>query len=122
MAETDRAEASVLIVDDDADLREALVELVREAGFSVLGAPGGKEALEILRKSRPRLVLADLTMPDLDGVSFMDKALSMMEAAPVFVFITGALPSVTGDIGARLLRKPVDIDQLLHVVSEVCDS
>ena len=110
----------VLVVDDDSDMRESLLELLRDAGFPAVGAASGREALDIVRKSPPRLVLADLTMPGLDGTSLMRAVQSTMEVAPVFVFVTGALPSLVGDVGAPLMTKPVDIDLLLKLVSTHC--
>jgi len=120
MTDVETGNASVLIVDDDADLRESLVELLQDAGFSVLGAASGAEAIETLLRSRPRLVLADLTMPGMDGRSLMQKAQSILDVVPAFVFITGALPSAVGDTGAPVMTKPVDIDELLRVVSKHC--
>ena len=120
MTDVDRGEARVLIVNDDADLRESLVELLRDAGFSVRGAASGAEALDILLSSRHRLVLADLTMPGIDGRALMQQAQSILDVAPAFVFVTGAVPSAVGDTGAPIMTKPVDIDQLLRVVSQHC--
>jgi DNA-binding response OmpR family regulator len=109
-----------LIVEDDFDLREALVELLQEAGFSVRGAENGSTALDMLVSMRPRLVLADLTMPGLDGRSLMREAHARMDVAPAFVFVTGAPPSAIGDLRDRVISKPVDIDQLMTVVRRHC--
>jgi CheY-like chemotaxis protein len=120
MTDVETGKASVLIVDDDADLRESLVELLQDAGFSVLGAASGAEAIDTLLRARPRLVLADLTMPGVDGRSLMQQAQSILDVVPAFVFVTGAVPSAMGDIGVPVMTKPVDIDELLRLVSKHC--
>src|SRR5258705_11392290 len=58
----------VLIADDDADVREVLVESFRNAGFDVLEAANGLEALLCVKRDRPDAVVLDLMMPRLGGV------------------------------------------------------
>src|SRR5688572_3214670 len=57
----------VLVVDDDHDVREAVTELLRGAGYSVNAVADGKAALQSMRESRPQLVLLDLMMTGVDG-------------------------------------------------------
>jgi CheY-like chemotaxis protein len=62
---------TLLLVEDDADIREALSGLLAMEGFLVIGLPNGREALDWLRKSpRPELILLDLMMPVMDGWQF----------------------------------------------------
>jgi CheY-like chemotaxis protein len=112
----------LLVVDDDADLREALEEVLRDAGYEVLGATNGKHALEVLATAQPLpgLVLLDMMMPVLDGAGF---ARAMREVPawkdiPVLVFSASAnARQVAEELGAcGHLRKPVDVDTLLDAV------
>ena len=62
-----RADA-ILVVDDDADSRAMLVEYLEDKGFSVHAAPTGETALALADTLRPRVILMDLSMPNLDGL------------------------------------------------------
>jgi CheY-like chemotaxis protein len=112
----------LLVVDDDADLREALEEVLRDAGFEVRGAINGRHALEVLGAMPvlPGLILLDMMMPVLDGGGF---ARTMRQAPewrdiPVLVFSASAnARQVAEEIGAcGHLRKPVDVDTLVEAV------
>jgi two-component system cell cycle response regulator DivK len=59
---------AILVVDDDADSRELLVEYLEDTGFTVYGAPTGETALTLADTLRPRVILMDLSMPNLDGL------------------------------------------------------
>ena len=59
--------ASILIVDDQADIRRVLTRLVRLAGHDAVDLPGGPEALAHLARHIPDLILLDVMMPDIDG-------------------------------------------------------
>ena len=61
------APGSVLVVDDDGDVRALVVELLTRSGYDVSEAPNGREALKLLYEQRPDLVLLDISMPELDG-------------------------------------------------------
>src|SRR6266566_5188654 len=75
----------VLIADDDADVREVLVESFRDAGFDVLQAANGLEALLCVKRDRPDAVVLDLMMPRLGGVAALagpSRAPAPQPAAP----------------------------------------
>src|SRR5664279_716026 len=65
---TDRA---VLILDDDRDVAETIRELVEDQGFRAIHASNGREALALLEKVRPCLMLIDVFMPVMNGVEFL---------------------------------------------------
>lgn len=60
--------SSILVVDDDQDLRELYIELLRDLGHEVLGAADGLEALELAVSLEPELILTDWRMPRMDGL------------------------------------------------------
>jgi CheY-like chemotaxis protein len=66
-----RRELSVLVVDDDADLRELLRRLLQREGYRVVEAENGRAALDRIREARPGLILLDLMMPEMDGFEFV---------------------------------------------------
>ncbi|MHA7634719.1 response regulator [Corallococcus sp. M7] len=113
----------VLVVDDDTDLREALEEVLRDAGYTVFGAGNGLQALEVLRREPvpPSLVLLDMMMPVMDGATF-GRQMRQVEAwrdIPVLVFSASAnARQVAEEMGAcGYLRKPVDVETLLKAVA-----
>ncbi|MCA1780556.1 MAG: response regulator, partial [Xanthomonadaceae bacterium] len=62
---------TILIVDDEPDIRELIGEILAEEGFSPLLAGNAAEARETFDKARPDLVLLDVWMPDCDGISLL---------------------------------------------------
>jgi CheY-like chemotaxis protein len=114
---------TVLVVDDDADIRETLTEVLRGAGVEVVTAADGLEALRILRTGpAPCLVLLDLMMPIMDGYEFLEvqRADPVLAAIPTAVITAGYLvdSARTGDV--PLLRKPVGLRGLLAVIDRYC--
>ena len=79
--------ASVLLVEDDRDIREAVASLLEAEGYTVLTAAHGKEALAILERGQPCVVLLDLMMPVMSGWDFMDvvRKNKRLEDIPVVV-------------------------------------
>lgn len=61
----------ILVVDDHTDTREALLRLLKRDGYEVIGVTGGREALLFLQTHKPRLVILDYNMPDVDGLSVL---------------------------------------------------
>jgi two-component system, chemotaxis family, chemotaxis protein CheY len=118
------ATAHVLIVEDDADLRELLARLLSEEGYQVRVAANGAEALRAVERTMPALILLDMTMPVLDGWGF-SRALRERHhpdrpaIAPILV-MTAAVDAATraADVGAcGWVAKPFDVDRLLSEVA-----
>src|SRR5438105_11269088 len=82
--------ASVLVIDDDEDLRLLCGLFLRKGGFRVTQAADGREALDVARSDRPDLILLDLMMPVMDGWECLAelKADASLRDIPVFI-ITG---------------------------------
>ena len=115
---------SVLIVDDDRDIRETLQEILEQEGYEVLVAKNGQEALARARERRPAVVLLDLFMPVMDGVEFRRRQLQDPELADIPVVVVSAAADVEDRLGALgatgLLEKPLQIEQLFEVVARYC--
>jgi CheY-like chemotaxis protein len=113
----------VLIIEDDADLREMMAQLIVLEGYEAHTASNGREALDYLRHSqRPELILLDLMMPVMDGWEFRRQQRNDPAIADVPVVVLSALdPSRGADIGAvEFLKKPLDFDRLLALVRHYC--
>lgn len=113
----------VLVVDDDADVRFGLVEILADEGFEVASAVHGAEALELLRAGlQPALILLDLRMPVMDGEAFCerwreDEALARL---PVVIISAdaNAVERARRCGATGILEKPVDLDVLLNTIEK----
>ncbi|MBA2347849.1 MAG: response regulator transcription factor [Solirubrobacterales bacterium] len=87
----------ILVVDDDADVRGLVRELLERAGATVREAQDGREALRLLYDVRPELIILDVTMPDLDGWATLERVRDMTEV-PVLMLTArgGELEKVRG--------------------------
>src|SRR5688572_11919046 len=83
---------TVLVVEDDRDVRESIVEVLEEEGFAVTAAANGAEAIEQLRQSTalPGLILLDLMMPQMDGLQFRDAQRQVKDWASIPVILMTA--------------------------------
>ena len=84
-------EESVLIVEDDADTRERLRSVLERDGWAVSEAANGQEGLARLDEVRPGVVLLDLTMPVMDGFTFLERMRARPDCAEVPVIVLTAL-------------------------------
>lgn len=115
---------SVLVVDDDPDIRLTLAEILEDEGYSVATAGNGIEALAALQEVRPRLILLDLSMPRMDGTEFRRRQLS----DPAIAAIPTVVITAAGQVRDRLaplgisetLIKPLNMDRLLALVGRYC--
>lgn len=118
---------TVLVVDDDTELRESLRMVLEDAGYDALEAAGGAAALNVLRASGERLVvLLDLIMPLMDGIEVLravaaDAALATRHA---YILLTAddrpmaaANAALLASLAVPTVHKPVDIDDLLAAVA-----
>ncbi|WP_371498553.1 response regulator transcription factor [Kitasatospora sp. NBC_00374] len=109
--------ARVLVVDDEPALRDALESSLAFEGYEVATATDGYEALEAVERQRPDLVLLDIMMPRMDGLTTVRRMRSRGDAVPVLMLTArdAVGDRVTGlDVGADdYLAKPFELDELL---------
>ena len=112
---------SILLVEDDFDVREALVETLRDRGYAVESACDGEQALQLLQAgARPGLILLDLMMPRMSGSEFR----VAQQNDPTFAHLPVVLLSADGRMEEKArtlkvqgaIRKPIDLDELLEVI------
>jgi DNA-binding NtrC family response regulator len=111
----------ILVVDDEANARTALAELLRDEGYTVETAADGFKALPKLDDFAPDLLLTDLRMPGMDGLELMAKAREL-DAEMVVVLMTahGAVDSAVAAMrqgAADYLAKPINMDELVIVLA-----
>jgi CheY-like chemotaxis protein len=113
----------VLIVEDDADLRDMMAQLLALEGYRTESVPNGRAALDYLRRGDfPDVILLDLMMPVMDGWEFRRRQREDPQLARVPVVVLSALDqSRAVDLGgAAFLKKPLDFDRLLELVRQYC--
>jgi CheY-like chemotaxis protein len=112
----------VLVIDDDADLRDSIAALLRMHGYTVMVAGHGRDGLARLRDQRPDVILLDLNMPVMDGWEFRAEqarlADKQLAAVPVLL-CTAAIDAEAhaADLrAAAFIEKPLDMDVVLRAV------
>jgi DNA-binding NtrC family response regulator len=112
-------------VDDEANARSALAELLHDLGYSVETAADGFKALPKLAESLPDVVLTDLKMPGLDGMGLLQSVLSRdPECAVIVMTAFGAVDSAVAAMRAgatNYLTKPIHFDELARVVAHAVE-
>jgi CheY-like chemotaxis protein len=109
----------VLVVEDEADTRDALIALFRGAGLPVIASDEGRKALELAHVLAPSAVVLDLSMPGMGGLEFLARRhdVAALREVPVLV-VTGG--PVDEDVDADVvLAKPVDGRALVAAVSRL---
>jgi CheY-like chemotaxis protein len=108
---------TVLVVDDEADIRESLRDALGDEGYQVVVASNGKEALELLPGlSRPCAVILDIIMPVMSGTELYEAMLATPTLADIPVLMSTSDPSrVPGRV--PVMKKPINLDRLLTAVA-----
>jgi CheY-like chemotaxis protein len=109
----------VLVVEDDAELRESLCEFLRDEGFDTASAEDGAEALAKAHIARPDAIVLDLLMPVMDGLQLMEALSDEADLAniPIFVVSGRAQDAPRGE-RVSIFSKPVDVEALLIALRE----
>jgi CheY-like chemotaxis protein len=113
----------VAIIEDDAEFRTMLRELLEGEQYQVVALANGAEALEALRgDALPNVILLDVSMPVMDGFDFLRFRNEDPELAAVpVVLVTNAKPHERPTIGVSdVVRKPIDIDEILFAIRRYC--
>ena len=119
----------VLCIEDEAEMIELTRLVLEREGFEVLGAVGGSQGLEIIKREKPDLVLLDLMMPDIDGweVYRQMKADDQLAQIPVIV-VTAKAQSIDKVLGLQVAKvddyitKPFGPKELLESIRRILDN
>ena len=116
--------AKVLVVEDTLDTRELLHLYLTTAGFTVVTACDGREGLYMARAEKPDLVVTDLNMPHLDGLSLVRELRAESEFKDLPIIVLTAFGKQDRDeairAGAnRAVDKPTDLESLIDDINEL---
>lgn len=107
----------VLVVDDELSIRESLSEVVVEAGYRVLAAANGQEALERLRDAPvPALALVDLMMPIMSGWDLITVLRRMPQFESLPIVVISAMRPRDLPAGVMYVAKPFDLNEILQLL------
>jgi DNA-binding NtrC family response regulator len=117
-----KCKKTILMVDDDDHVRDLGARILKRAGYDILTAVNGKEALEVYKRAQEKiaLMILDLIMPEMGGKECLGELLKIDPEAKVIIS-TGAsaddeLKEAVKPYAKGLVNKPYEISQLLHAV------
>ena len=114
----------ILVVDDDADIREALRALLELRGHRVAEAPDGATALQLAEANKPDIVILDIGLPAVDGFEVAERLSSLPGTTPFVIGLSGFAQDKDfararhGGFDAYL-SKPAGVDELLRLIERV---
>ena len=113
---------TILVVEDDHDVREAFVQVLQSDGYEAVPAGDGEEALTQLQGGlTPCLILLDLMMPRMNGWEFIEHHRRLASRSPIVVVSAyGSQEQLGSDGVLAYMRKPVDIEALLELIARHC--
>ena len=114
------AQPCVMIVDDQEDVRDTLREVIELGGCEVVTAADGVEALQLLERMRPCLIVLDLLMPVMTGQEVLLELRKTPELAKLPVVVSTSAPHLAPS-GVPILPKPIDISKLWGWMRRTCD-
>jgi DNA-binding NtrC family response regulator len=120
-----KTQAKILVVDDEAIIRESLRDWLSDAGHYVLTAENGSQALEVIQREKPAVAIADLVMPGMDGIELMKRA-KELAADTMFIIITayGSIPTAVAAVreGAYdYIEKPFSPERVELLVEKLSE-
>jgi CheY-like chemotaxis protein len=108
---------TILVVDDEVEIRESLQDALADEGYAVVLASNGREALQLLPTlPRPCVIILDIIMPVMSGTELYQAMQASPALADIPVLISTSDPS-RAPAGLPLLKKPVNLDRLLTMVA-----
>ena len=114
-------EQSILLIEDDLDINEAIQSILKDENFKVNAVFNGKEALEYLKNSplNPSLILIDYMMPCMNGLQFREAQLQdpkIADIPTVMLSATNNFEDINKLKFQEYLPKPIDLDSLINIV------
>jgi CheY-like chemotaxis protein len=120
------AQKTVLLVEDDLEIRDILQDLLEAEGYDVVPASHGRQALEFLtatpRESLPDLVVLDMMMPLVDGSQVLASMKSDPKLSPIPVVVLSAVARERPAGAAAFLRKPIPLQKLFDTIRGFIES
>ena len=108
----------ILVVEDNAEIRNTIVALLNHEGFKVSFAENGAEALQRVLDGRPDVVVLDLMMPVMSGWEFMERLTTALGVTAPPVVVLSAIPDPAVKNAAYVFEKPINMRRLITKLLE----
>jgi DNA-binding response OmpR family regulator len=112
----------LLFVEDDADIRETLADLLRDEGYDVHEAEDAEQGLRALAASHFDVLLSDYRLPDQTGTTMIAEAAQGGAVEHTAVLLLSASMHIEGASGLRVLKKPIDLDDLCREIEAALEA
>jgi CheY-like chemotaxis protein len=113
---------TILVADDEPEVRSLILALLEDEGYRVVVAANGRAALEAVERRRPDLILMDIMMPMMDGREAVRRLRARPELASVPIILMSAVTSDALQPGVQaFVPKPFDLDYLLGAIDRLLD-
>jgi CheY-like chemotaxis protein len=109
---------TVMVVDDEYDLQQAVKGVLEDEGFEVVTCSTGEQAMAALKSGRPEVLLLDLMLPAMSGYEVLDRVREQpaLHDLPIVIMSAVCEPVSVGDRSQAFLRKPFSAERLIEVV------
>jgi len=115
---------TAIVVDDDVDTQEFIATILENNGFNVISVNDGFDALLVIERHNPDVVLTDILMPNMNGLDLVSRIKSFKSDLPIIVFsgYRDALVKNFAGLPDKILPKPMSYDQVVEAVNDVLRS
>ncbi len=110
--------ATILVIDDEPGIRDLLDTLLGRKGYDVVLADSGQKGLEVFRRARPDVIVLDLKMPGMNGVTVLQQIRSLNPTQPVIVLTGAATPESEQQVRALGVTEYVEKEFSLHLLGD----
>jgi DNA-binding NtrC family response regulator len=110
--------AKILVIDDEQGIRDLLDTLLSRKGYDVVLAESGRKGLELFRRERPDVVVLDLKMPEMDGVTVLKQIRSLDSTLPVIILTGAGTPETEQQVRAMGVTEYVEKEFSLHLLGD----
>jgi CheY-like chemotaxis protein len=121
---TNTNQRKLLYIEDDAESREMMADILNQHGFKFLGASRGLEGIRVATREKPDLILLDISLPDMDGyeVTTLIKSIKSLENIPIIALSVDTEDKARERILSAgcegFISKPIDISEFLQSIEE----
>ncbi|HZC82266.1 MAG TPA: response regulator [Nitrospiraceae bacterium] len=110
--------AKILVIDDELGIRDLLDTLLSEKGYDVILADSGEKGLEVFRRARPDVVVLDLKMPGMDGLTVLQQVRRDDPKQPVIILTGAGTPEAEEQVRKLGVTEYVEKQFSLHLLGE----
>jgi DNA-binding NtrC family response regulator len=110
--------AKILVIDDEQGIRNLLDTLLRRKGYDVVLAESGRQGLELFRRERPDVIVLDLKMPEMDGLTVLREIKNLDPGKPVIILTGAGTAEAEKQVRALGVTEYVEKEFSLHLLGD----